>query len=121
MLVSWIRGRIVVKVAFAIIDSTLAIVEAFIFVDVNVFVFTHSIISSSAILVAIIVEELELNIIDVAFAVFVVSFEYAIVIAAMTNCVVCVWGSIPLPIYVYIGSFSDPAEMKQLGTSIFWS
>ena len=62
MLVSWIRGRIVVKVAFAIIDSTLAIVEAFIFVDVNVFVFTHSIISSSAILVAIIVEELELNI-----------------------------------------------------------
>jgi hypothetical protein len=85
MLVSWIRGRIVVKVAFAI-DSTLAIVEAFIFVVVNVFVFTHSIISSPAILVAIAAEELELNIIDDAFAVFVLSIEFAIVLAAMTPC-----------------------------------
>ena len=75
-------GRIVVHVAFAIIDSTLAIVEAFVFVVVDVFIFTLPIISSLAILVAIAAEELELNTLDDAFAVFVLSIEFAIVLAA---------------------------------------
>ena len=41
---------------------------------------------SLAILVAIAAEELELNIIDDAFAVFLLSIEFAIVLAAMTPC-----------------------------------
>ena len=81
-------GRIVVHVAFAIIDSTLAIVEAFVFVVVDVFIFTLPIISSLAILVAIAAEELEHNTIDDAFAVFVLSIEFAIVLAARRRVVV---------------------------------